>query len=157
MEPVIRAYESSDLAWARDLLAADFGDAVQVSRGVAHDASALPGFVAERDGARAGLVTYRVAGDECEVVALDGRGVGEPLLAAAVARARELGCRRAWLITTNENTRALRFYQRLGWDLVALHRDAVTESRRIKPSIPATGEDGIPIRHELELELRLAG
>jgi RimJ/RimL family protein N-acetyltransferase len=50
-----------------------------------------------------------------------------------VARARELGCRRIWLVTTNDNTRALQFYQRQGWDVVALHRDAVTAARRIKP------------------------
>jgi RimJ/RimL family protein N-acetyltransferase len=65
------------------------------------------------------------------------------------------GVGRVWLITTNDNTAALRFYQRLGFDLVALHRDAVDAARSIKPSIPLVGNDGIPIRHELELELRL--
>ncbi len=77
------------------------------------------------------------------------------MLAAVVSQARRLGCRRIWLVTTNDNVRALRFYQRHGWDLVAVHRDAVTVARRIKPSIPLVGEDGIPIRHELELELVL--
>jgi hypothetical protein len=39
-----------------------------------------------------------------------------------------------------------------GFDLVRLDRDAVTRSRRdLKPAI-ATHSDGIPIRHELELE-----
>jgi hypothetical protein len=57
-------------------------------------------------------------------------------------------------VTTNDNAPAIRFYQRRGWDLVALHRDAVNESRRLKPEIPATGVDGIPIRHELEFERR---
>ena len=63
--------------------------------------------------------------------------------------------RRLWLITTNDNTSALRFYQRRGWDLVTVHRDAVDESRRLKPQIPQTGDDDIPIKHELELELVL--
>jgi hypothetical protein len=39
--------------------------------------------------------------------------------------------------------------------LAALHRNAVAESRRLKPEIPETGADGIPIRDELELELVL--
>jgi ribosomal protein S18 acetylase RimI-like enzyme len=156
MPPTIRAYVTEDAEWARALLTAHFGAPEVVSRGVPHDASALPGFVAEVDGARAGLITYRFHdGDQCEVVALIGPGTGAELLTAATARARELGCRRMWLITTNDNARALRFYQRRGWDLAALHRNAVTASRRLKPAIPEVGQDDIPIRHELELELLL--
>jgi hypothetical protein len=49
----------------------------------------------------------------------------------------------------------LRFYQRYGFDLVGVHRNAVAGSRALKPSIPEIGLDGIPIRHELELELPL--
>ena len=71
--------------------------------------------------------------------------------AAAVAA----GCRRLWLITTNDNLPALRFYQRRGFVLAALHRDAIAASRRLKPQIPLLGLDNIPIRDELELEMAL--
>jgi hypothetical protein len=37
-------------------------------------------------------------------------------------------------------------------DLVALVNDGVAASRKVKPSIPMTGSDGIPIRHELIFE-----
>ena len=148
-------YGPADRPWAAALLSAHFGGPTVVSRGVLLDASTLPGFVARVDGAPVGLVTYRMADRECEVVALVGEGVGRHLLDAVTQPAREAGCRRIWLITTNDNTRALRFYQRQGWDLVALHRDAVTAGRLLKPSIPALGLDDIPIRHELELELPL--
>ena len=47
------------------------------------------------------------------------------------------------------------FYQRRGFDLVALYRNAVTESRKLKPEIPNAGFDGIAIRHELEMEYML--
>jgi ribosomal protein S18 acetylase RimI-like enzyme len=80
-------------------------------------------------------------------------GAGAALLEGVGALARGAGARRVWLITTNDNTHALRFYQRSGFDLVAIHRDAVAEARRLKPSIPLVGNDGVPIRHELELEL----
>lgn len=63
-----------------------------------------------------------------------GRGVGSLLLEAVVRLARRDHWRRLWLITTNDNTPALRFYQRAGRDLVALHRDAVTAERRVKPA-----------------------
>jgi len=40
--------------------------------------------------------------------------------------------------------------------LARLWRDAVTEARRtLKPEIPPTGEFGIPIADELELEMIL--
>ena len=56
---------------------------------------------------------------------------------------------------TGVATSALRFYQRRGWILAAVHLGAVEASRRTKPSIPRRGHDGIPIRDELELECAL--
>lgn len=116
--------------------------------------SACPGFVAEVDGRPGGLALFVEREDGLEVVALlaeRGAGVGGALLAEVEHEAARRGTR-VWLITTNDNTRALRFYQRRGWELLAFRRDAVTEARRLKPEIPETGDDGIPIRHELELE-----
>jgi hypothetical protein len=40
-------------------------------------------------------------------------------------------------------------------DIVAFHRHGVSEARRLKPSIPERDAHGVPIAHELELELRL--
>ncbi len=57
-----------------------------------------------------------------------------------------------WLVTTNDNLRALYFYQRRGFRIVAVHRDAVMHSREIKPEIPSVADNGIPILDELELE-----
>ena len=86
----------------------------------------------------------------------EGRGVGRALLDAVRDAAIEAGCSRLWLITTTDNLRALKLYQRWGMEIVAFHRHAVTEARRhLKPSIPERGADEIPIAHELELELRL--
>jgi hypothetical protein len=44
-----------------------------------------------------------------------------------------------------------------GFDLVAVHRDLRDCARDLKPSLPLTGNYGIPIRDEIELELRLDG
>ena len=118
---------------------------------------ALPGFVAERNGRPRGLATYRRDGDDCEVAfigALDRhQGVGTALLDAVVEALA--GCGRIWLVTTNDNLEALRFYQRRGFVLSELRPGAVDESRRgLKPQIGAVGDFGIPLRDELELELR---
>ena len=85
-----------------------------------------------------------------------GQGLGGTLVQEAHDRLREAGARRAWLVTTNDNLRALALYQRLGYRLAALRAGAVDEARRtIKPAIPEIGEHGIPIRDELELEILL--
>lgn len=155
----VRPLAAGDRDWLERIVAGDFGTTRVVSCGRVHDVLALPGLVGVLDGERSGAATWSEDGEDgWELVTLNsaapGRGVGRALLSAAAGAARAAGCRRLWLITTNDNTRALRLYQRMGWDLVALHRGAVDEARRLKPEIPLLGSDGIPLRHELELELR---
>ena len=155
---IVRPLGEGDREWVRETLRELWGETV-VSRGAVHDPTALPGFVAEEGGERVGLLTYRVDGADGEVVPIDafpeGAGAGTALLDAAARAARDAGCGRVWLITTNDNLRALRFYQRRGFRLVAVHPDALERSRELKPSVPEIGLDGIPLRDELELELRL--
>jgi GNAT superfamily N-acetyltransferase len=154
----VRPLDDGDQAWKRDALVRVWGSTLVARKGELIDAAPLDGAVAELGGDRAGLVTWARHGDELEVATLQahisGAGVGRALLQAATDVARGAGARRLWLITTNDNTDALAFYQRCGWDLAALHHDAVTRARReLKPGIPLTGANDIPIRHELELEL----
>ena len=106
-----------------------------------------------------GLITYRIIDNEMEILSLDSlipnKGYGTGLLNEAIQKARNTGCHRIMLITTNDNLNALRFYQKRGFDMVKLYRNAVDESRKLKPQIPLVGMDDIPIRHEIELELIL--
>ncbi|NBE96343.1 GNAT family N-acetyltransferase [Nonomuraea sp. KC401] len=131
---------------------------IALNRGELVNAAELPGFVAESGGEVVGVLTYLDQDGSVEIVTVDavlpGQGAGRALLDAVRALASERGMTRLTLTTTNDNTHALRFYQRYGFDLVALHRDAADEARKLKPAIPAES-DGIPIRHYLELELAL--
>ena len=107
-----------------------------------------------------GAATYAIHGDACEVLTLHAgprfAGTGSALLAAVEEVATDAGCRRLWLVTTNDNVDALRFYQRRGFRLAQLRAGAVDASREeLKPEIPALGDHGIPLRDELELELAL--
>jgi ribosomal protein S18 acetylase RimI-like enzyme len=117
-----------------------------------------PALVAQDDEGRlVGLLTYIVDGDRCEIVTLHAaeqwRGVGSALIEEVERVALEAGCRQVWLITTNDNVDALRFYQRRGFRLAVLHGGAVDRSRAsLKPEIPEIGEHGIPLRDELELQ-----
>lgn len=131
-----------------------------VSRQRAHDLHGLPALVAERAGQLVGVLTYEMRDGDMEVVTIDAvrrrAGVGTRLLAAAVDLARAAHCRRVWLITTNDNLDALRFYQRRSMRIVAVHPGAVDATRLLKPSIPEVGEHGIPLHDEIELEIRLS-
>ena len=94
-----------------------------------------------------------------EILSLDSlreqTGIGTALLNAATEKAKSGGLERIMLITTNDNLPALRFYQKRGFDLVRIRRNALEQARKIKPEIPMTGMDGIPLKHEIELELIL--
>ncbi|HEY7421766.1 MAG TPA: GNAT family N-acetyltransferase [Gaiellaceae bacterium] len=156
----VRALTEGDRAWSARVDGESWSEPVVARLGELLDPSELPGFVALLDGERAGLATYAVRGDECELVTIrslrEGLGIGRALLDAARRVAVDAGCTRLWLITTNDNLRALKLYQRWGMEIVAFHRHGVTEARRnLKPSISERGADGIPIAHEFELELRL--
>ena len=108
------------------------------------------------EGAQAGLVTYKKCDEELEIVTLSSLrpelGIGSALLSAVVEVARRVRVKRVWLITTNDNIKALAFYQQRGFELVAVRRNALAKSRALKPQIPLTGMDGIPIRDGIELE-----
>jgi ribosomal protein S18 acetylase RimI-like enzyme len=156
----VRPLEAADAPWNEAALRRAWGSRLVARYGELVDALPLDGFVAVDGNERVGLLTYAVRRDELEVVSIhadrEGEGIGRALMDAAGERARQLGVRRLWLVTTNDNVRAIRFYQRWGMDLVAVHRDEVERSRAVKPSIPLTGFDGVPIRHELEFELILS-
>ena len=155
----VRRYGAEDRLWARTLLTERWGEPRIVSRGRLVHADGLPGFVAWEDADRCGLITYQVQRGACELVTLDstlpGFGVGTRLVDAVRAEAERTDCGLIWVTTTNDNLEALRFYQRRGFVLRALHRNALDEARKLKPSLPRVGKDGIPLRDEIELEIVL--
>ncbi len=154
----MRPIELGDRDDLADRLKADWAAAQVATRGRLVDASQLPGFVAMDFGEWLGYAVYELRENELEISAIasdaPGRGAGGALLAACVRAAVEAGATRIWVVTTNDNTSALRFYQRRGFVLVGLHLGAVEEARRtIKPEIGLFGRDDIPIRDEIELEM----
>jgi ribosomal protein S18 acetylase RimI-like enzyme len=149
----VRPIGDADRAWLGDLIAREWGLPVVSISGLL-DPLSLPGFVAKDDGTLVGAVTYRLEDPgECEVATLnsqrEGEGIGRALM-AAVKEVADRDGRRVWLITTNENLRAIGFYQRIGMDLRALHRDFVDEVRRHKPTVDTHDANGIEFRHALE-------
>ncbi len=104
-----------------------------------------------------GVLTYVVTGADCEILTLHAAqktsGVGTALVSAVRELACDAGCTRLWVLTTNDNLDALRFYQRRGFRLSAVRPGAVDVARaELKPEIPLVGDYGIAIRDEIELD-----
>jgi GNAT superfamily N-acetyltransferase len=155
----IRPLNKDDRKWVTSLLQEQWAGPKIITHGKIHYADTLPGFVVILEGKPAGLVTYDIVDKECEIITMNSLvekiGIGQALLNAVKNIAVAAWCSRIWLITTNDNLAALRFYQKCGLKLVAVHANAIEESRRLKPEIPLNGNDGIEIRDEIELEMIL--
>lgn len=134
-----------------------WGADAQAVRGALFYPHELPGFVAEEGETVVGVATYRRLDPiNCELTTLNslqaGVGIGGALVRAVVDAAKMLGCTRLLVVTTNDNLRALGFYQRRGFVLHEVRIDAVTIARRtLKAVIPLVADNGIPIRDEIEL------
>jgi len=155
----IRPLAKGDKSWVSSLLTEYWGSAKIVTRGKIFQADELPGFAAIQNDKPVGLITYRIEGNECEIGSInslvEGIGIGPALIEAVKKAAILAKCRRLWAITTNDNTHALHFWQKQGFVLVAVYPNAIEKSRKLKPEIPLIGNDGIPIRDEIELEMLL--
>lgn len=154
---MVRYKEISDRH--REQLLAARGTIV-VSRGNVHHLKDLPGYIAEdAAGNILGMIFYALADEECEIVALNsyrqGAGIDTTLINLVKERLQAGPYKRMWLITTNDNIHAIRFYQKRGFDMKCIHRHAVHEARLVKPSIPLVSDEGIPIQHEIEFEMIL--
>jgi GNAT superfamily N-acetyltransferase len=155
----IRPVEENDRPTVEWLTAQLWGaPEVVVHDGVFYPAS-LPGFIAERAGRIAGLVTFEIRQAVLEIATINAldlyQGIGTLLIDAVRGEARRLGCREVTLTTTNDNIGALRFYQRRGFRLSAVRPGAVDRSRQRKPEIPRIGDFGIPLRDEIDLTLTI--
>jgi ribosomal protein S18 acetylase RimI-like enzyme len=155
----VRYSTKDDRDWIIEVLLENWASNIIVTRGMTYEADKLPGIIVEIIGIRVGLLTYKIKNSELEIITMNaiekGKGIGSALLNEVEKVARKNGCKRIWLITTNDNIDALGFYQRRDFEIVSIHRYAIEESRKLKPQLPSVGKYGIPIRDEIELELIL--
>lgn len=129
-----------------------------VIRGEVVDGTSLDGFIVYDKNRIVGLITYIIYNSVCEIVTLnsleENKGIGTALCNKLKEVAIDKNCKLMRLITTNDNLKALGFYQKRGFVLTKLYPNAMDNVRKIK-DIPLIGENNIPLRDELELELNL--
>ena len=153
----LRTITVGDREWLPELIRRHWGSTRMVSRGRLHDLTSQPGLLAYDGDKVVGLLLYEVVEKACEITLIQAmekrRGIGKKLLEKMADLALRSGWERLWLITTNDNLAAQRFYEAVGWTLVAIHPGAVNEARALKPEIPLIGLNGIPLTDEHEYAL----
>ncbi len=153
---ISRPLTTEDNEWLRNLWLSEWGGETMISKGKTYHFQDLHSFIALSDGVRVGAATYHLGIDECELMSInstvEGLGVGSTLISAVEQTAQQSGISRIWLITSNDNLDALRFYQRRGYRITAVYPNAIDEARKLKLAIPQLGYYDIPIHDEIELE-----
>jgi N-acetylglutamate synthase-like GNAT family acetyltransferase len=153
----VRRTNNDDRPWIKSLWEENWHGDFMITRGKNHRLNDVDGFIAEVNGKKVGLITYRTYNDELEITSMDSlvenKGVGTSLVNKVLATGKAKGLHRVMLITTNDNMNALRYWQKRGFRLVKVYPGAVDESRKLKPGISLVGNDGIPLRDEIELEI----
>jgi ribosomal protein S18 acetylase RimI-like enzyme len=145
-----------DSKWVNEIVENNWTSNFIVVKGNKYYPSLLDGFYIEVENKVLGIVSYIIENKECHIVMLNSfktnNGIGSTLINAVINESKSLGCNRVFLITTNDNLNAINFYQKRGFDISGIMRNSVAENRKIKPTIPLLGDNGITIKHEIEME-----
>ena len=124
------------------------------------DSRTMPGFAAVGKGDDVlGYLLYEFHDGEYEIMVLESVAQTIGIASALIEQVKEIaksgGVHRVIVQTCNDNTKAIRFYQRRGFTIRAVRLGALDAARRLKPAIPLIGEVGIPIRDEIEFEINV--
>ena len=156
----IRIASKIDMEWIKDIYIQTWGGDICVSRGKVRKVDNFTGgFVAKILGQNTGLITYTTTGLEIEITGLvslkEKIGIGSALVKGVVELAEKQKVEKVCLVTTNDNLNGIGFWQKKGFKLVKVYPNAMEYVRKLKPSVPLIGENDIPLRDELELEMIL--
>ncbi|MEN8908378.1 MAG: GNAT family N-acetyltransferase [Clostridiales bacterium] len=146
--------------FVNDFISKTWGSQIIVSRGKVFNANRLEGYVVVDDEDEVkGILTYCTARHKCEIVSLnsllENEGIGSSLIEHLEKYAKSKKCKKITVFITNDNMHAFGFYQKKGYNMKALHRNSVIDSRKIKPQIPLIGYNDIAVLHEVEFEKAL--
>ncbi|MBU4351323.1 GNAT family N-acetyltransferase [Candidatus Parcubacteria bacterium] len=154
----VRKTKLADSSLIKAVFNQHWGGDFIISLGKIHKPEALDGFIAEINGRCKGLITFNITKQGLEIVSLNSfmekKGVGTTLVKRVISFAKKEKIKRLWLVTTNDNLNAFRFYQKRGFILKKVYPNSLAPYRKLKP-ILLIGQNNIPLRDEIELEMRL--
>ena len=129
-------------------------DSIMVIKGERVDVTTEDGYCIINENSVEAVVTYRLKNNICEITLLhtvkQRCGIGKMLMHEVIETAKSEGADTVTVVTTNDNIGAIAFYQKIGFDIVNIYRNSMDYVRKIKPTVPIMGENGSPLRHEIE-------
>jgi GNAT superfamily N-acetyltransferase len=150
-EYTFQQIDETNRAQANAFISKHWLSTIMIIRGKEIDMTAVDGILVLDNTDVIGLITYILHNSNCEITSLDSlienHGIATALINRVTETTKRHSCKKLLVLTTNDNTHALRFYQKRGFDIVRFHRNALARSRELKPEIPLRGVDNIPLRH----------
>ncbi|MBD3194996.1 MAG: GNAT family N-acetyltransferase [Candidatus Lokiarchaeota archaeon] len=151
----VEILNKEDFKWAWTIIKEEWVSLKILSHGTEFNVKKLPGLVAYMDGEKVGLLFYTFLNEVCEIITLnsliENMGIGSALLHSLEITAKKNNINMISATTTNNNIKALRFYQKNGFTLNKLRKNILSDYRKVKPNIPLISENKIPIRDEIDL------
>lgn len=158
-ELIFKEADANDSVFIKELMTEHWGGEPLVIRGKNYYPSTLNGIMVLDNKKVIGFLFYDIQDRVCEIVVFEifekFQGIGTVVLEKLKVIAKNKQCNKLYLMTTNDNLEALRFYQKRGFHICGIHLDSVKVSRKMKPCIGETGDYGIPVRDEIDLEFLL--
>lgn len=155
----LRSVTKKDTKWVNDITIREWGSDFIITNNKIYKPKDLAGIIVEENSDRVGILTYIIENNDCKIITINSfqtnKGIGSLLVNELKRIAKEKGAKRILLETTNDNLNALRFYQKRGFQIIAVYPNAIDKVRKKKPQIPLMGENNIPLRDALELEFKV--
>lgn len=154
---IFRPTEENDRSWMRGFMRKWWGSESVVVWKTKYKPAEKDVYIALLNGEEVGLVILRYDAALNEIINLTVSDthpqVGRQLILSAVENAKKHNSERIIVMTTNDITNTLRFYQNIRFRLQELRVDIVKESRKMKPQISMVDNRHISIQDEIELEM----
>jgi len=151
---IIREIDTAFREKVQSILDETWGSPMLAINGKLWDSRTMPGFAAMSGDEVLGYLLYEFHDGICEIMVLESVaqniGIATALIEQVKKTAKSGGVNQIIVQTSNDNTHAFRFYQRRGFAIREVRLGAMAAARRLKPSIPLIGEDGIPLSDEIE-------
>jgi ribosomal protein S18 acetylase RimI-like enzyme len=159
MEYEIIEKTNEDNKELENIVRQNWGSNKIVSKGKLYEIPTLKGILIKNNNEIIGIGLYNITDNECEITLLEtfiqNIGTGTKLIEKIMEIAKHNKCKRLWLVTSNDNINALKYYQKRGFLFKNIYINEMEKARKLKPEIPFIGENNIPIRDEIEFEIKI--
>jgi len=159
MKFIINKLNNDYIHKVNEIIINNWGSDIIASMGKVYKLQDLDGFIALSNKDIVGVITYNIKNKKCQIITLnsliENKGIGSGLIEEVIKESKKNNCKILHLVTTNDNIKAIKFYQKKGFDIRKIYFNSIKKYRKIKQEIPEIGDYEIPIKHEIEFIIKL--